>query len=54
MEEEIVRLEKDYDQKVLLWEHREADLERTIDHLKQQHQFIENLALNVILCLKES
>ena len=49
LEEEIVRLEKEYEQKMLLWEHRESDLERTIDHLKQQHQYIENLALNVII-----
>lgn len=47
LEEEHVRMEKDFDQKLLIWEHREADLERTIDYLKQQHRAIENLAVNV-------
>ncbi len=47
LEEENLRLESDYDQKLLIWEHREADLERTIDYLRKQHQTIENLAINV-------
>lgn len=53
LEEENLRLESDYDQKLLIWEHREADLERTIEHLKKQHQMIENLAINVILNLEK-
>lgn len=47
LEEENVRMERDFDQKMLIWEHRETDLERTIDYLKQQHRAIENLAVNV-------
>jgi len=46
LEEDNLRLENDYDQKLLIWEHREADLERQIEHLKKQHQMIENLAMN--------
>ncbi len=48
LEEENLRLETDFDNKILLWEHREADLERTIENLRKQHQMIENLAINVI------
>jgi hypothetical protein len=47
LEEDNMKSEKEFDQKFLLWEHREADLERNIEHLKQQHKYIENLALNV-------
>lgn len=47
LEEQNLRLENEYDQKILIWEHREADLERTIEHLRKQHQMIENLAINV-------
>ena len=46
LEEDNLRLETDYEQKQLIWEHREADLERTIEHLRKQHDMIENLAMN--------
>ena len=46
LEEDNLRLENDFDQKLLIWEHRENDLERQIEHLRKQHQMIENLALN--------
>ena len=39
-------MENDYEQRQLVWEHREADLERTVENLKKQHDMIENLALN--------
>lgn len=48
LEEENLRMENDFDSKLLIWEHREADLERTIEHLRKQHQAIESLAINVI------
>jgi hypothetical protein len=47
LEEENLRLENEFDQRMLIWEHRETDLERTIDHLKKQHTLIENLAISV-------
>lgn len=47
LEEENLRLESDFDQKLLIWEHREADLERTVEHLRKQHQMIESLAISV-------
>ncbi|CAF0743692.1 unnamed protein product [Brachionus calyciflorus] len=46
LEEQNLKLENEYDQKLIIWEHREADLERTIDHLRKQHQMIENLAIS--------
>lgn len=46
LEEDSLRLENDYDQKLLIWEHREADLERSLEHLRKQQQMIENLAIN--------
>ena len=46
LEEQNLKLESDYEQKLLIWEHREADLERTCDALKKQQQMIESLALN--------
>lgn len=46
LEEDNLRLENDFDKKLLIWEHRENDLERQIEHLRKQHQMIENLALN--------
>ena len=46
LEEENLRLETEFDQKMLIWEHREADLERKIDHLRKQHQMIESLAIS--------
>lgn len=51
LEEENLRLETDFDSKILLWEHREADLERTIENLRKQHQMIESLAINVIILI---
>jgi hypothetical protein len=47
LEEENIRAERDFDQRMLIWEHREADLERTIENLKQQHKHIEDLAFTV-------
>ncbi len=46
LEEENLRLESEYDQKLLIWEHRENELERTIEHLRKQHDMIESLAVN--------
>lgn len=46
LEEDGARLEADYEQKLLVWEHREADLERTCETLKRQQMQIETLALN--------
>lgn len=51
LEEENLKIENEFDQKLIIWEHREADLERTIDHLRKQHQMIENLAINVKIFL---
>lgn len=47
LEEENLKIENEFDQKLVIWEHREADLERTIEHLRRQQQIIENLAINV-------
>lgn len=47
LEEDNLRMENDFDSKLLIWEHREADLERSIEHLRKQHQMIESLALSV-------
>ena len=47
LEEENLRMETEFDQKTLIWEHREADLERSLENLRKQHQMIENLAINV-------
>jgi hypothetical protein len=47
LEEENIRLEAEFDQKSLLWEHREADLERSIQTLRKQHHTIESLAISV-------
>ena len=47
LEEENLRMENDFDSKLLIWEHREADLERSVEHLRKQHQMIESLALSV-------
>ena len=47
LEEDNLRLEAEFDQRMLIWEHREADLERTVEHLKKQHRLIENLAISV-------
>lgn len=47
LEEENLRMENDFDSKLLIWEHREADLERSIEHLRKQHQAIESLATSV-------
>ena len=49
LEEENLRMESDFDSKLLIWEHREADLERSIEHLRKQHQAIESLAISVII-----
>ena len=40
----------EFEQKTLIWEHREADLERSLENLRKQIQMIENLANNVSKC----
>jgi hypothetical protein len=47
LEEENLRLESEFDQRMIIWEHREADLERTVEYLKKQQRMIENLAISV-------
>jgi len=46
LEEAALKHESDMEAKQLIWEAREADLERTCTALRHQQQQIENLALN--------
>jgi len=47
LEEENVKFEKEIEERQLIWEHRELDLERKIDELEKQQNSIADAARRV-------
>jgi predicted nucleic acid-binding Zn-ribbon protein len=51
LEEQNVKFEKEIEERQLIWEHREVEMERKIEQLERQQNDIADAAKRVILHL---
>ena len=47
LEEENLKLDSEFEAKMLIWERRESDLEKAIEDMRKKYQQIESLAADV-------